>query len=154
MHHVYVVVFELQETMHLLFCIQERDAKVQKIIEAEFEIELGVELEEVAAMLNSSNPELKELKLRLEAMEERILKLEPALQQSRKAPQNSVERLTISPETGKQPAALQVFIAFTSFPQSRETLLSLGHMYQIAEHFMIAYMKCVDKASVVNSKHL
>lgn len=140
--------------MHLLLCIQERDAKVQKIIEAEFEIELGVELEEVAAMLNSSNPELRELKLRLEAMEERILKLEPALQQSRKAPQNSVEPSSISPEGGKQPAALQVFTPFTSFPQSRETLLSLGHMYQIAEHFMIAYMKYVDKASVVNSKHL
>jgi hypothetical protein len=45
-------------------------------------------------------------------MEERILKLEPALQQLRKAPQNSVEPLTISPEGGKQPAALQVFYRF------------------------------------------
>lgn len=117
--------------------MQERDAKVEKIIEAEFEIELGVELEEVVAMLNSSNPELREFKLRLEAMEERLLQLEPARQQSRKAPQYSVEPPTISPEGGKQPAALQVFTAFTSFPQSRETLLSLRHMNQIAEIFMM-----------------
>jgi len=52
------------------------------LVAAELEIEVGVELEEVSAMLNSRNPDLEALRLRLEAMEDRVMRLEPIIHQT------------------------------------------------------------------------
>ena len=60
---------------------------------------MGVELEEVAAMLNSRNPDLEALRLRLEAMEEKLTRLEPVLQQKTPPPKTAAAAgpATLSP---------------------------------------------------------
>lgn len=62
--------------------MQERDAKIELLVEAELEIEVGVELEEVAAMLNSKTPDFEALRMRLDYMEDRLRLLEPMIAQT------------------------------------------------------------------------
>ena len=95
--------------------MQERDAKIEKLVEAELEIEVGVELEEVSAMLNSRNPDLEELRMRLEAMEEKLLRLEPSLQQTGNPPTKTAEHTTVSPQENKPSIPQQVVNHNTTF---------------------------------------
>ena len=95
--------------------MQDRDARIEKLVEAELGIEVGVELEEVAAMLNSRNPDLEALRLRLEAMEEKLSRLEPALQKTGNSPPNTgnpppntAGQATVSPQENKPPILQQV----------------------------------------------
>lgn len=78
--------------------LKERDTKIEKLVEAELEIEVGVELEEVSAMLNSRNPDLEALKLRLEALEEKLLQLEPALKQNGNLPPKTTDAAAVPQE--------------------------------------------------------
>jgi hypothetical protein len=88
--------------------VQERDARIEKLVVAELEIEVGVELEEVSAMLNSRNPDLEALRMRLEAMEEKLLRLEPVLQQTGNPPPKQAETAPVSPQENKPPIPQQV----------------------------------------------
>lgn len=87
--------------------IKERDAKIEKLVVAELEIEVGVELEEVSAMLNSRNPDLEALRMRLEAMEEKLLRLEPVLQQTGNPPPKTAETAPVAPQENKPPIPQQ-----------------------------------------------
>ncbi|KAG0567949.1 hypothetical protein M758_7G171500 [Ceratodon purpureus] len=94
--------------------MKDRDARIEKLVEAELGIEVGVELEEVAAMLNSRNPDLEALRLRLEAMEEKLSRLEPALQKTGNSPPNTgnpppntAGQATVSPQENKPPILQQ-----------------------------------------------
>lgn len=87
---------------------QERDARIEKLVQAELEIEVGVELEEVSAMLNSRNPDLEALRMRLEAMEEKLLRLEPVLRQTGNPPSRTAEPATVSPPENRPPIPQQV----------------------------------------------
>ncbi len=62
-----------------MYCVQEQDAKLEKIIDAEFETEVEAELQEAAIILSTNDTDLALLSLRLEALEARLKQLEPAV---------------------------------------------------------------------------
>jgi hypothetical protein len=66
-----------------LYCVQEQDVKLEKIIDAEFETEVEVELQEAAIILSTNDTDLALLSLRLEALEARLKQLEPAVLKAR-----------------------------------------------------------------------
>jgi hypothetical protein len=59
--------------------LKEQDAKLEKIIDAEFETEVEAELQEAAIILSTNDTDLALLSLRLEALEARLKQLEPAV---------------------------------------------------------------------------
>lgn len=84
--------------------LKERDAKIEILVEAELEIEVGVELEEVAAMLNSKTPDFEALRMRLDYMEDRLRLLEPIIAQTGERKEGS----SFPRQEGKATASQQV----------------------------------------------
>lgn len=90
--------------------MQDRDARIEKLILSELDIEVGVELEEVSAMLNSRNPDLEVLRMRLEAMEDRLMRLEPIILQTGIPSETSVPRQESKPSVSQQVVNRNTFL--------------------------------------------
>ncbi len=79
-----------------------QDAKLEKIIDAEFETEVEAELQEAAIILSTNDTDLALLSLRLEALEARLKQLEPAVLKARIVDHPAEEAARHDVEGGKK----------------------------------------------------
>jgi len=85
-----------------LYCVQEQDTKLEKIIDAEFETEVEAELQEAAIILGTNDTDLASLSLRLQALEARLKQLEPAVLKTRIVDHPAEEAARHDVEGGKK----------------------------------------------------
>lgn len=85
-----------------MYCVQEQDAKLEKIIDAEFETEVEAELQEAAIILSTNDTDLASLSLRLQALEARLKQLEPAVLKTRIVDHPAEEAARHDVEGGKK----------------------------------------------------
>ncbi len=85
-----------------MYCVQEQDAKLEKIIDAEFQTEVEAELQEAAIILSTNDTDLVLLSLRLEALEARLKQLEPAVLKARIVDHPAEEAARHDVEGGKK----------------------------------------------------
>jgi hypothetical protein len=85
-----------------LYCVQEQDTKLEKIIDAEFETEVEAELQEAAIILSTNDTDLASLSLRLQALEARLKQLEPAVLKTRIVDHPAEEAARHDVEGGKK----------------------------------------------------
>ncbi|CAK9224239.1 unnamed protein product [Sphagnum troendelagicum] len=79
-----------------------KDAKLEKIIAAEFETEVESELQEAAIILSTNDTDLALLSLRLQALEARLKQLEPAVLKARIVDHPAEEAARHDVEGGKK----------------------------------------------------
>lgn len=82
--------------------LKEQDAKLEKIIDAEFETEVEAELQEAAIILSTNDTDLASLSLRLQALEARLKQLEPAVLKTRIVDHPAEEAARHDVEGGKK----------------------------------------------------
>ncbi len=85
-----------------MYCVQEQDTKLEKIIDAEFETEVEAELQEAAIILSTNDTDLASLSLRLQALEARLKQLEPAVLKTRIVDHPAEEAARHDVEGGKK----------------------------------------------------